>query len=357
MKTLGVYAGLKAVVVTCCLVGLAAVFAPQAYQGASHSPPAPRVYIALGDSVSSGFGLEGYGGAGSSILPEGRHTAVFFERLRYGGIVDGYKNKAVSGYTTSMLLERLEGIDEETLAYFRNAGVITLNIGGNNILTPFLRYLSAPQAAGADDIRAGAEALAEAWRAMSEAMPGSGGGNETAVNAGRVLSGIRGIMSGIGDLISGGRNIASGVSNAASTLMGYLSPQLEAALEEGVRDFLIEFNQIASWLEINAPGAAIIVNTVYNPIPHEVLGLSVALSARADELIGIINAAILRESGARGFIAVDIFSYLNNRLDMMRFNLNPFADAISFDIVHPNAQGHAFIARLHYEAFMQRRLP
>ena len=115
----------------------------------SSESTAPRTYIALGDSVSSGYGLIGY-----LQYPKGRHTTVLFEKLQYGNHVDEYVNMATSGFTTTMLLEFLHNLDNETLKYFQNAHVITLNIGGNNILTPFLEYLSAMQIiSGVDNVR------------------------------------------------------------------------------------------------------------------------------------------------------------------------------------------------------------
>ena len=41
-----------------------------------------------------------------------------------------------------MLLEFLNEMTDARLKLFRNARIITLNIGGNNILVPFGNYLS-----------------------------------------------------------------------------------------------------------------------------------------------------------------------------------------------------------------------
>lgn len=319
---------------------------------------APRVYIALGDSVSSGFGLESYSTGEYSSLVDGRHSSIFFENLEYSGFIDEYRNMAVSGYTTTMFLEMLKGLDEEFLTYFNNAYVITLNIGGNNILTPFLEYLSNLDAAsGVGSLRSGAETLADAWAIIGEMTSDAEDfyNDTTYFGIDDVLSGIRNFISGTRDIVAGGRAIADGAPDAISILTGSLSEELEQILEEGVRTFLSDFNEIISWLEINAPNATIIINTIYNPIPQAVVGFPVALSKRADELINTMNQTIHEEGLARSFIVVDIHSHFENQPDLMRLNLNPSSDDFSFDIIHPNANGHILIARLHYDYFIGNR--
>ena len=56
-----------------------------------------------------------------------------------------------------------------------------------------------------------------------------------------------------------------------------------------------------------------------------------------------------------GMILTDAYSHFSNQLDLMSFNLNPLEEALSFDIIHPNAQGHRLLADLNYEAFKQGR--
>jgi len=272
--------------------------------------------------------------------------------------VDEYKNKAVSGYTTTMLLDLLRNTDEGMLIYFGKAEIITLNIGGNNILSPFLTYLSDMEAvSGADNLRTGAEALSSAWMVIADTVSNSEDTNAdeatTEISVGDILSGIRDVVSGIGDLITGGREVASGMPSAISILTGSLSEELDAALEEGVEIFIDEFIQIIEWLENHAPNATIMVNTVYNPIPQEVMGVPIALSNRADELITTMNNVIFSESNVHDFVVVDISPHFDNRLDLMRFNLTTSVDALSFDIIHPNTEGHALIAELQYLYFLR----
>jgi len=267
---------------------------------------APRYYIALGDSVSTGYGL---------TVQEASHTTLFFNQLKNKGHVDYYINMAVNGSTTTTLLELLNNIDNDNAGIFRNARVITLNIGGNNILRTFTNYLSSLRITPpeTDTLRAGTESI-----------------------------------------LSWALGIISDTLNIFSTLSGSFSPELRTDLNEALQTFADDFHAILSWLEKNAPKAIIIVNTVYNPIPQEVLGTSLEISSAANILIESINEIISKESTSRNHLVSDIHSHLSNQLSLFKFNINPLAGDLSFDIIHPNAEGHNIIAQLNFDTFMQR---
>ena len=315
----------------------------------------PHIFIALGDSVSSGYGLPGYADS-----PEGSHTSLFFAKLEREGYVDEYHNFATSGFTTTDLLEMLHNINDEELRLFQNANIITLNIGGNNILTPFLAYFSNLQiAAGTGNIRTGAGGiLSGAWGVIYEIISGVGSvvsdSEEGGFCVGNVIAGLGDIFSGLGTLIIGAGEIIAGSPDVVSAWRGSLSPELEAALEEGVQIFSKEFREIIEWLKAHAPDATIIVNSLYNPIPKDILTMSVPIANWANVLITSMNQTILEESELNSFLVTDISCYFFNRTDFMSFNLNPFAGDLSFDIVHPNAEGHKLIARLQYKTFVNR---
>jgi len=314
-------------------------------------PAPPRFYIALGDSIPSGYGLPGY-----IQYPEGRHTAIFFDKLYEAGHIDEYWNKAISGFTTSMLLAQLHGLSGDELENFHNAAVITVNVGGNNVLTPFLAYLANLQAVmGAENLASGAgTTVGGAWGIISEIIAGLSGlayEGDTDFDPFAILAGFGDIVAGLGELVMGTGNIMAGTPNIISTWMGLLSPELTAQLESGVQGFVHEFTEIIAWLEAHAPHATIIVNTIYNPIPREIAFFNVPIALWADELLDTINHAIYVQSVSRGFMVTDLRDYLTNRPELTHFNLNPFDGEISFDVVHPNAEGHVLIARLNYETF------
>jgi len=313
--------------------------------------PPPRVFIALGDSVSSGMGLVGYCHA-----PEGVHTQILYDRLYHSGYVDHYINIAVSGRTTSSLLHQLNQLDADILEYFQNARVITINIGGNNILTPFLGHLHDLQVVdGAENIRTGAGGVASGfWGAISEIAGGIGGivtGGDTDFDVANVIGGFGDMVSGLVNFFDGAYDLLAGTPDVFNTWMGTLPPPLVESLEDGVRTFDYDFESILVWLETNAPDATLIISTIYNPIPPEVAFFSVPLYTWAHVLLASMNSTIVATGEARGHLVVDLYSYMSSRLDILLFNLNPFYGEISFDFVHPNLEGHELIAQKQYAAF------
>ncbi|MCL2412268.1 MAG: SGNH/GDSL hydrolase family protein [Treponema sp.] len=267
----------------------------------------PRYYVALGDSVSAGFGL---------TSDEKNHPEIFFSFLENDGYVDYFANMAVSGFTTTMLLDLLNNLDNEELQILRNAQIVTLNIGGNNLIVPFVNYVSRFRPAPV---------------------------------SGDILSVIEDLVSRALRLLSNG--FTSSFDEISSILRGSFSPELQSELDKGVRIFSEEFAEIIEWLNRKAPRATVIVNTIYNPIPQEVFGVSLEISNIVNMLIESMNNIIIQKSNTRGFIVTDLYSQLSYRLDMMIFNLNPFAGPMSLDIIHPNAAGQRLIAELNYETF------
>ena len=173
------------------------------------SKPQKYNFIALGDSVASGYGLSS---------KDESYSFVFCEMLKNEGFeINEYKNLAVSGLTTTTLLEILYNMDKEDLSLVKNAQIITLNIGGNNILCPFLDYLSFES-----------------------------GSSEGIIN----------------NAIAAAKNVFS-IPEKIFALSGNFPPELQRSLNKGVQIFEIEFREIIEWIEKNAPKATIIVNTIF----------------------------------------------------------------------------------------------
>ena len=294
-----------------------------------------RYFVALGDSVSSGFGLYGYSPPYTQNYPlEGRHTSLFFEYLRELGLVDDYVNLATSGHTTTDLLEFLRTADQETLRQFASASVVTLNIGGNNLLSPLFDYFP--------DIDIGA--MQGAWQAVI-GLFGGGHGQGEGPNLDALVAGIMGASWLLSFLL--GADVFAALNDAVSVLTGNFSQELEIALENGAAVFAEEFSQIVDWLVVHAPRAHVIVNTVYNPIPGEFWGIRVPVAERAGEYLAIINSTIFAKSEAAGFTVIDIHSYFDSRPELMRLDLDFSSDDFSLDFIHPSAEGHLFITELH----------
>jgi len=317
----------------------------------SSCPNQHRYYVALGDSVSAGYGLAAH---------EKSYPSIFFELLENDGYADDYLNLGVNGFTTTTLLEYLKNLDNEKLSIIAGAQVITLNIGGNNILVPFSGYFSElVSASGADSIRSGTGSIISGARNIISGIRSGVGSTGSDPNENRdavsgVISGIGNIITGIGSLIAGTGEVISGSPGILNTLSGSFSPELNNRLENGVRSFSEEFIEIITWIKRRAPRAVIIVNTIYNPIPQDILRSSMEFSLAANVLIESMNNIIIQGSKSIGYLVTDTYTHFSNQLNMMGFNMNPFAGDMSFDIVHPNAEGHKLIAQLNYETFLQR---
>ena len=139
-------------------------------------------------------------------------------------------------------------------------------------------------------------------------------------------------------------------NNPLAILSGPLPPELIAEMDKGIADFTVEFDAIISWLKENAPDAVIIVNTLYNPIPEELLGLKLELSGPAETYTQAINKIIFALQND-DYLVADVYSefaivpdlseFMNYQLDLAQMNLN-------FDIIHPNGVGHKRIMELNY---------
>jgi len=334
--------------------------------------PAPEIerliYVALGDSVSEGFGI---------WSPADRHTSVFFEMLQAQGYANEYVNMAVSGFTTTDLLLLLNGSEFSESNIMQYARVITLNIGGNNILAPFWEHM--PDTAEIQRIADETINFAtQAWELALEIMEFANESREAITEvlefANEVIDfaenfsildifRLNEMIAAAPPIIDGAMEVFDEVNTLEtaittmfaeateldvvelfSLLSGSIPAELEAEFQASIRQFSYEFIKILTWLEDNAPNAIVIVNTVYNPLPTHFAGMPIGFADESHRLIQAINRIIYEESQQRGFIVSDVYSHLSHRLDMMNLN---------FDIIHPNPQGHNAIAQLNFSDFLQ----
>lgn len=321
----------------------------------SEEEPEPRIFISLGDSVASGFGS----------LPEQRYTAILYERLKTQDLVDKYINKGIISITTTDLLEFLHSLDDDDLNSIRNAEIITLNIGGNNVLVPFLEHLPDPE--NIMDI------ISESWDFIFESLDTVLDFVDVALEGwevvdnwrlwqiwripalNRVRRDVSATLDDVMEVVN--RAMELEMVNLLPLLQGDFPPGLESALQNGIEIFAAEFNETIKWLEINAPEAIIIVNTVYNPIPQQFLGTSLEISNKANTLVQAINNIILGNSESRGYLVADVYTEFENESNnMINIYLDTSAMILSFDIIHPNIAGHKLIAELNYVSFMQHIL-
>ena len=112
-----------------CVLALCLTLLPAAALAAETG----RQYLALGDSITTGYGL-------------GEGEQSFAQRVAAGG---GYTlaNEAAVGATTETLLEKLGTITDQVKA----ADLITLTIGGNDLMNALYSYLAASYNQGKEE--------------------------------------------------------------------------------------------------------------------------------------------------------------------------------------------------------------
>lgn len=97
----------------------------------------------LGDSIASGYGLEGYEQGNAHLAKDSFGSLLAKE---YQG---DYKNLAVDGRTTSDLLSALE----TDISEIHDGDTVILSIGGNDLLQPFLSAVQSAVLSDAEMLR------------------------------------------------------------------------------------------------------------------------------------------------------------------------------------------------------------
>ena len=95
----------------------------------------PKVYVALGDSIPAGYGLAETETAYPKLLADANGLTL--------------ENLAATGETSTTLLAKLA--DPETLAKVKAASLITLTVGGNDLMDALYTYLANQYNAGKDE--------------------------------------------------------------------------------------------------------------------------------------------------------------------------------------------------------------
>jgi len=257
------------------------------------------IYVALGDSVPAGYALSD---------PSACCVQQFSDLMTESGYPNSVYNYAVSGITTGELLTSLQNMqtdNPEGLNNLQNASVITVNIGGNNMLGPLIEAVNAN---------------------LSQKF----------------------IELGITDIASATQQQLITIGLSLYNLK--LSDDQLGQIEQGVADFATDFPQIIKWLKNNAPCANIIVNTIYNPIPSQL-----GLYKTSETLLSQMNQLVTSDAENRGYSVVDIYSAFKEEqtkgTQILNLNLGQYKSSpVSVDI-HPNIAGHDLIAKQTYAIF------
>lgn len=152
-------------------------FGPAAYA-------ADKIYVALGDSIAYGYGLEDIA---SQSYP-GIVSAQLGTKL---------KNYAVNGMTSGGLLAALQNMEKgsEGRKNIENASLITVSIGSNDLLSLLTRMPEPSFAEGT--VTAASAAALEAWFTSSDSITDFEGGVETyKTNLPRIYAALRDLNPG-----------------------------------------------------------------------------------------------------------------------------------------------------------------
>ena len=245
-----------------------------------------KSYVALGDSITTGYGLEeNETGFARQVADSNGYTLT---------------NLAQNGATSSMLLTSLS--DSEVSSAIASADLITITIGGNDLMNALYAY------------------LAEEYNNKQN--------SDTPITAADVKASLAGTLSEIPQVAM--------LSFAASKIPDF--PDSTAA-NTALSTFATNFSSIISAIKGNNSSAEIIVVNQYNPYSRLSTGNLLDLSA-LDSAVQALNTAI--SSGATaGYTVADVYTKFKEA------ESNPCNASVSPSInldFHPNATGHGLIA-------------
>ena len=261
---------------------------------------AQPVYVALGDSISTGYGLDTETAEKSFVKQIAEQQDLSMTML------------AADGETTASLLEKLADADGEVAKALETADVVTLTIGGNDFMNALYEYMAEAYNT-ANSTSFTAEQFKEALEGKNEEL-------EQAMALAFVTKNISGFAFGAG---------------------GTLLTQFETAL-----------NAIAAGIRryTNAP---VVVATQYNPyrfaadeVSGEPATAAQAIADAFDTMLALMNAKITALEAQVGFFTADVFSAFDEA-QQNPCNASFLSSNLDF---HPNAHGHTLMAQTVGEA-------
>ncbi len=242
------------------------------------------VYVALGDSIAYGYALADYENQRYSTLIEEHLDSVWENGCEV-------YNYAVSGDKGGDLFNILT---EGKAPAIKNADVITISIGANNVLGPALDNLS------------------EYFVFLT--VPDE---------------------------------------NLRNTELPRIYGELMTETKSGIEDFSLEIVTIIEEIRKSAPDAEIIFQTIYNPYRHATIKLdfidsTLDLAKETDRLVSELNKIII-DNATLGYTVADIYTAYEDLTDVVNSDLF-IGDSTDLDQImlaadpHPNAKGHRVIA-------------
>ena len=252
-----------------------------------------KSYVALGDSITTGYGLaENETGFAKQVADSNGYTLT---------------NLAQDGATSTDLLEVVKS--EANADTLKNADLITITIGGNDLMNALYAY------------------LAEEYNNKQNSDT-----SITAENVKALLAGEEGaVVEQITMLVF-----------AISKISNFQSSSIANSAYDTLWDNFVEI--IETIREINQNAQLIVVNQ-YNPYSHLTTGISgldlSSVISAFDSAVQVLNEAISSGETIAGYTVADVYTKFKEA------ESNPCNASVSPSInldFHPNATGHGLIA-------------
>ena len=269
--------------------------------GAAAAQEPDPVYVALGDSITSGYGLSAQAESFPVLLAGERGLTVY--------------NWGAPGATAGDVLAALKGLSAEESQILSGAALVTLTVGGNDLMDALYGYL-----------------VKEYNAAYS-----------TSLTARELLSALMGAGQGVSQM--------EVLSFAAEKVVGFAgSAEAAGALTQ----FAADFAGVLTTLRQLAPEAEIVMATQYNP--YRFLAASLAATSygeMAENISGAFEAGVQALNGqitaiaAQGGCGVaDVYTaFAGAQRNPCNASLSLMSDPpVNLDF-HPNAYGHTLIAQ------------
>ncbi len=288
-------------IIAVVLVLLLAAAAPVAVFAKSESEAKDKIIpkakveamTVLGDSVATGYGLDGYNQEGGNAeIPSYANLTAAYYGLTLG---ENYFNYAKDGATSADLLKMLSNeLSEEEYDNIAKSDVIVISIGGNDIFELLLTYMK-----GFLKLDQNAT-LKQVITKLSEMKDGE-----------------------LKDFEKKADNFYK---------------DKEKDLREACKKTGENISSVCERLKQIAPKAQIYIQSVYNPVNElpQYKALSIVNENIVSRLINSMNNEIFSVANKNKMYTINVFAELSGRKDSC-------TNISAFD-VHPNQHGHAIIA-------------
>ena len=253
-----------------------------------------KSYVALGDSITTGYGLEeNETGFARQVADSNGYTLT---------------NLAQNGATSSMLFASLSG--SEVSSAIASADLITITIGGNDLMNALYAY------------------LAEEYNNKQN--------SDTPITAADVKASLAGEEGAVVKQIT---MLVFAISNISD----FQSSLIANSAYDTLWDNFVEI--IETIREINQNAQLIVVNQ-YNPYSHLTTGISgldlSSVISAFDSAVQVLNEAISSGETIAGYTVADVYTEFE-QAENNPCNASVSLPSINLDF-HPNAAGHSLIA-------------